>query len=175
MKLLDYATTKELIGQKVTDSLGKSYGTIKDILFSPGHRKAVVAIISSGGISSIDTIALPFQALRVNPNTQHVTAELNKDTVQHAPEIDLDRLHKGYREELSKIFSYYGYENIWEEDSKEGEPLHQNYHSGVDVGDHDPAAEGSYEITKQYPGQKNSNIKEEADYDKIKGLPKDQK
>ncbi|WP_017731246.1 PRC-barrel domain-containing protein [Nafulsella turpanensis] len=173
MKLLDYATTKELIGQKVTDSLGNNYGTIRDILFSPGHRKAVLAIISSGG--STDTIVLPFQALRVNPNTRHVTAELNKETVEHAPEVDMNRLHDGDREELIKIYNYYGYENIWKEESQEGQPLHQNYRSGEDVGDHNPAAEGSYEITKQYPGPKGSHTEDEVDFDKMKGLPKDKK
>lgn len=172
MKRSDNATTKELIGQEVTDSLGKSYGTIKDILFTPGQQKAVVALVSPGGISS-ETIPLPFQALRVNPNTQHVTAELNSDTVENAPEVDINRLHKGDREEVNKIFTYYGYEKLGKEENKEGEPLHQNYHSGHDVGDHDPAAEGSYEITKQYPGQKNSNTKEEVDFNKMKGLPKD--
>jgi sporulation protein YlmC with PRC-barrel domain len=173
MELLNYASSSEIIGQSVTDSLGHDYGTIKDILFSPEHQKAVIAVISTEGSGHI---ALPFQALSINPNSQHLMADMDKQTIQNAPKADLDLLQEGSKEELNKIYSYYGYEHLSDIDHKEAEPLHQPYKSGENTGERHPDSMASYQETQQYPGSPGggeSNFKEEADYDKMKGLPKD--
>lgn len=176
MEIENHAAASELKGKKVKDSLGHDYGKVSDILFSPGHRKAVLAVISTSGGFSNDYIVIPFQALRVNPNTRDVMVEIDKQTILDAPKIDLDLLQEGRTEELDKVFSYYGYEHFWEEGAnKEAQPLHKWYKSGENSGERHPENEGSYQITKDYPGPAESNIQEEADYDKIKGLPKDKK
>lgn len=175
MELLDYAGASEIIGKKVTDTLGHRYGSVKDILFSPQHRRAVLAVISTEGTFNNGTLVLPFQALRINPHTQHITVEIDKQTIQDAPSFDTNLLIGGRKEELFKVFNYYGYENVWEASDAEGEPMHTWYKSGENTGERNPENEGSYQITKQYPGPKGSKTEEEADFDKIKGLPKDQK
>lgn len=178
MELLNYATSSELIGQSVTDTLGHDYGTLKDIFFSPTHKKAVAAVISTEGLFNNDSIVLPFQALRINPNTQHITAEIDKQTIQGAPHTDMDLLREGNREELDKIYTYFGYESLGDVEEQEGAPMHQSYKSGENTGERHPENEGSYQETQQYPGSVGggeSNFQDEVDYDKIKGLPKDRK
>lgn len=175
MEIKNYAEASEIKGKKVKDTLGHDYGKVRDILFSPGHRKAVLVVISTSGLFRNDYTVLPFQALRVNPNTQDVMVEIDKQTIMDAPQVDLDLLREGRREELEKVFSYYGYERFWQEDTNEAQPLHKWYKSGENSGERHPENEGSYQITKDYPGPGDSNIQEEADYDKIKGLPKDKK
>lgn len=175
MELLNYATSTEIIGQSVTDTLGHDYGTLKDIFFSPTHKKAVAAVISTEGLGN-DYIVLPFSALRINPNTQHITAEIDKQTVQGAPHIDLDHLREGRKEELDRIYTYYGYETLSENASEEPTPMYQSYKEGENTAERRHDSEGSYQETQQYPGSPGggeSNFQDEVDYDKIKGLPKD--
>lgn len=178
MELLNYATSSEIIGQSVTDTLGHDYGTLKDIFFSPTHKKAVAAIISTEGLFSNDYIVLPFEALRINPNTQHITVEIDKQTVQDAPHLELDLLREGNREELDKIYTYYGYGKLGDANKEEDPPLHQSYQEGENTAERRHENEGSYQETQQYPGSPGggeSNFKDEVNYDKIKGLPKDKK
>lgn len=172
MELLNYAGVSELIGKDVNDALGHSYGTVSDILFSSQHRRAIMAVINTGGLFSGGHTVIPFQALTVNPNTQAIMVEIDKQTVQDAPDFDLELLRGGKREEFYKVYNYYGFENVWESASDEGEPMHQWHQSGENTGERDPENEGSYQITKQYPGPKGSRTANEADYDKMKGLPK---
>lgn len=178
MELLNYATSSEIIGQSVTDTLGHDYGTLKDIFFSPGHKKAVAAVISTEGLFSNDYIVIPFQALRINPNTQHITAEIDKQAIQDAPHADLDLLRDGNRDELDKIYTHFGYEKLWDVEENEPAPMHQSYKEGENTAERRHESEGSYQETQQYPGSPGggeSNFKDEVDYDKIKGLPKDKK
>ena len=175
MELLDYAASNELIGQKVTDSLGHDYGKVIDILFSSAHRRALAVVIDTGGLYSSDSLVLPFQAIQINPNTRHISHGINKQTLDGAPMIDLEKLRAGNDEELIRLYNYYGYEDVWKEPTQEAAPLHENNRGGDDTGEHHPANEGSYQITQQYPGPKGSHTKEEVDYNKMKGLPKENK
>lgn len=172
MELLNYASASEVIGQKVSDTLGHEYGTLKDILFSPKHQKAMIAVINTEGSSYI---TLPFEALRINPNTQHITVDIDKQTIRQAPQADLNLLREGRREEIDKIYTYYGYEQVGAEGNQEPEPLHQSYKSGENTGERHQESQGSYQESQQYPGSPgggDADFKEEADYDKMKGLPK---
>ena len=177
MERLYYAGDSEIIGQTVIDSVGNDYGKVSDILFSSEHKKPIVALISTNGYFNKDYIALPFQALRVNPNTKKVMVEIDSQTIQDAPPVDRSALKNGEKDALFRIFSYYGYENVVKENSSaEAEPQNQSYKEGENTGERHPTNEGSYEITKQYPSGKDHNsIQEEVDYDKIKGIPKDNK
>lgn len=172
MELLNYAGVSEIKGKDVTDALGHSYGKVSDILFSPQHRQAVLAIIDTGGIFKHDYTVVPFQALQINPNTQAVMVEIDKQTIKDAPHFDIKLLKGGRKEELFKVFNYYGYENVWETSTEEGEPMHDWYKSGENTGERHPENEGSYQITKQYPGPEGSRTSKEVDFDKMKGLPK---
>ncbi len=175
MELLDYAASSELIGQKVTDSLGHGYGKVIDILFSSAQRRALAVVIDTGGLYSSESLVLPFRAIRVNPNTRHLTHEINKQTLDGAPMIDLEKLRAGNDEELVRLYNYYGYKKIWEEPGQEAGPMHENNQSGNDTAERNPANEGSYQITKQNPGPKGSNTKDEVNFNKIKGLPEENK
>lgn len=175
MELINYAAGSELIGQKVTDSLGHDYGKVTDILFSSAQRRALAVVINTGGLYSKDSLVIPFQAIQVNPNTQHLTTEINKETVKEAPMVDMEKLRAGNEEEFIQLYNYYGYEDVWAEPSQEAAPLHENNQSGDDTGEHHPANEGSYQITQQNPGPQGSNTKEEVNYNKMKGLPEENK
>lgn len=175
MELIHYAAGSELIGQTVTDSLGHDYGKVTDILFSSAQRRALAVVIDTGGLYSKDGLVLPFQALQVNPNTRHLTHDINKETLKGAPAMDMEKLRAGNNEELIQLYNYYGYEDVWAEPDQEAAPLHENNRSGDDTGEHHPANEGSYQTTQQYPGPEGSNTKEEVNYNKMKGLPEEKK
>lgn len=174
MELLNYAGVSELIGKDVRDALGNSYGKLSEIFFSPEHKRAVLAVIETGGVFNHEHTVIPFQALQVNPNTQAIMVEIDKQAMQDAPHFDIDSLKGGKKEELFEVYNYYGFENVWETSTEEGEPMHDWYKSGENTGERHPENEGSYQITQQYPGPKGSRTSQEADFDKMKGLPKEE-
>lgn len=175
MELLDYAASSELIGKKITDSIGHDYGKVTDIIFSSAQRRALAVLIDTGGAYSTDSLVLPFQAIAINPNTRHIKHEIDKQTLDGAPMIDIEKVRAGNEDELIRLYNYYGYEEIWKKPAQEAAPLHENNRSGDDTGPQNPTNEGSYQITQQYPGPKGSNTEEEVDFNKIKGLPKENK
>lgn len=175
MELIHYAAGSELMGQNVTDSLGHNHGKVTDILFSSAQGKALAVVIQAGSLYSNESLVIPFQSLQVNPNTRHLTTEIHEETIKAAPVVDMERLRSGNQEAFTQLYNYYGYEDVWTEPTQEAPPFHQSNQSSDDTGEHHPSNEGSYQITQQNPGPEGSNTKEEVNYNKIKGLPEENK
>ncbi len=172
MNFQDYSYISDIIGKPVQNSLGQEYGKVSDIILSAVHRRAVAIVVQKGGFLGLgaDYFVLPWSNLQVNPNTNRILVEADRKTIEDAPLVALDKIKEGDLETLNLVFSYYGADEFWKEPSKEAETMHQNYEAGEDLGERLPENEGSYQITQQYPGQRDSHIREEADYDKIKGM-----
>lgn len=172
MNFQNYAYISEIIGQPVKNSLGQDYGKVSDIIFSANQRRAIAIVVQKGGFLGVgaDYFVLPWQMLQVNPNTKQVLVEADRKTIEDTPLVDLDKIKEGDFEAISLVFNYYGIDRIWEQPTDEPAPMDQNYNRGEDTGERLPSNEGSYQITQQYPGQGESHIREEADYDKIKGM-----
>lgn len=172
MNYQNFSYISDIIGKPVQNSLGQEYGEVSDVIISATHRRAVAIVVEKGGFLGLgaDHFILPWQKVQVNPNTNRVLVEADRKTVEDAPLVDLDKIKGEDFETMSIIFNYYGVDEFWKQAAPEEEPLHQNYKSGQDVGERLPSNEGSHQITKHYPGQRESHIKKEANYDKIQGI-----
>ena len=172
MNFQNYSYISDIIGKPVENSLGQDYGKVSDIILSATHRQAVAVVVKKGGFLGMgaDHFILPWSKVRINPNTNRLLVEADRKTIEEAPLIDLDDIKGGNPEALSLMYSYYGADEFWKKPAEEEEPMNQNYGSGQDIGERLPSNEGSHQITKHYPGERGSHIREEANYDKIKGI-----
>lgn len=171
MSYQNFANASAIIGQPVHNSLAQEYGKVSDIIFSAQHMRAVALVVEVGGFLGMgaDHFVLPWEKVNINPNTFRVLVEADRKTIEDTPLVDLADLKKGNYEALSLVYSYYGVEAFWDQ-PKDDDPGRQYYGAGEDLGERLPSNEGSYEITDQYPGQRESKLREESDYDKIKGI-----
>jgi sporulation protein YlmC with PRC-barrel domain len=171
-----FANANDIIGQPVHNSLAQEYGKVSDIIFSAQHMRAVAMVVEVGGFLGMgaDHFVLPWEKVNINPNTFRVLVEADRKTIEDTPLVDFDDLRKGNMEALSLVYSYYGVEAFWEK-QQDDEPDRQYYRAGEDLGERLPSNEGSYQITDQYPGQRESKLREESDYDKIKGVKNNDK
>jgi hypothetical protein len=96
--------------------------------------------------------------------------DADRKTIEDAPLLDLDKLKAGDPESLNIMFNYYGIEEFRKQTSEEEETYDQNYRAGEDLGERRPSNEGSYQITQDYPDQHESNTRQEANFDKMKGI-----
>ena len=172
MNFQNYAYISDIIGQPVQNSLGQEYGTVSDVILSAVNRQAIALVVQKGGFLGMgaDYFVLPWQMIRVNPNTKRVMVEADRKTIEETPLVDLSKVKDGDVETLNLVFNYYGLDELDKKASDEPTPMDQDYGRGEDTGERLPSNEGSHQITKHYPGQRESHIREEAKYDKIKGM-----
>jgi sporulation protein YlmC with PRC-barrel domain len=76
--------SSSLVGSRVKDAKGNDVGKIKDLLFDPENRRVVYAIVSL----SNREIAVPLNAIKMDPQTQNYTLEMTEETLAEAPKID---------------------------------------------------------------------------------------
>ncbi|EMR02340.1 PRC-barrel domain-containing protein [Cesiribacter andamanensis] len=171
MSLQHFANASDLIGKPVHNSLAQEYGKVSDIIVSAAHRRIVALVVEKGGFLGLgaDHFVLPWEKVSINPNTLRVLVDADRQTIEGTPLIELDELKDGNYETMALVYSYYGIDTFWEQPADE-DPGQQYYTSGDDLGERHPSNEGSYQITNQYPGQRGSKLREETDYDKIKGI-----
>jgi sporulation protein YlmC with PRC-barrel domain len=172
MNFQNYAYTSEIIGQSVQNSLGQEYGKVSDVILSATHRRALALVVKKGGFLGIgaDYFVLPWQMVQINPNTKRVLVEADRKTIEDTPLVELDKVKGGDFETLNLVFNYYGVDKIWDQPQEDPSPMDQDYNRGEDTGERLPSNEGSYQITQNYPDQRESHIREEANYDKIQGM-----
>lgn len=171
MNFQNYAYISEIIGQPVQNSLGQEYGKVSDIILSATQRRALALVVKKGGFLGIgaDYFVLPWQMVQINPNTKRVLVEADRKTIEDTPLVDLDKVKSGDVETLNLVFNYFGVDRIWDKPEEEPSTMDQNYNRGEDTGERLPSNEGSYQVTQNYPGQRESHIRQEANYDKIQG------
>ncbi|MGB9929184.1 MAG: PRC-barrel domain-containing protein [Methanosarcina sp.] len=101
-------------GEKVVNREGDSLGKIEDLMFDLQDGRIAYAVISHGGILGIGSkhIAIPWQGLTQRTRNNEFVLDIPKETLDKAEGLDKDKWPVT-REELSRTFSYYGYQPYW--------------------------------------------------------------
>jgi sporulation protein YlmC with PRC-barrel domain len=109
------ATT--LIGDRVVSPLGEDLGRIKDIMVNVAQGRIVYAVLSFGGMLGVGDklFAVPWQALRLDPELHHFVLDVPKEKLDNAPGFDRDAWPDMADADFARgIYRYYGYEVDWE-------------------------------------------------------------
>lgn len=149
--------------KEVINSIGHEYGKIKDIIIDPQKQKVLLVVISNSDYKN-GYFVLPWPAIRINPNTHTCLVEINKETIQKAPEIKYDELLMGDRKTLLEIYSYYGIPDGGEQENRNMESIKTT----EPVKDRHNAEMGSELATKNVPADE-SKLSNDMDFDKLTG------
>ena len=80
----------KIIGTKVKNPNDENLGDIKDLVIDPESGQVVYGVVSFGGVLGMGDklFAIPWDALRWNPDKKYYVLDLDKDTLKKAPGFD---------------------------------------------------------------------------------------
>jgi sporulation protein YlmC with PRC-barrel domain len=111
----DFLSASTLKGNKVVSSTGDNIGKIEEFMIDLQDGKVGYVVVSHGGILGIGNklFAVPWQALTLRVHEHAFALNVPKETLEKSEGFDKDNWPLT-REELSRTYSYYGYEPYWQ-------------------------------------------------------------
>ena len=90
-------------------------GEIEDLMIDLNNGRVAYAALSLGGFLGMSDklFAVPWQALSPIPDEQAFILDVPKNVLEKAEGFDKDK-YPTTREELSRTYTYYGYQPYWE-------------------------------------------------------------
>jgi sporulation protein YlmC with PRC-barrel domain len=112
---LGFLRASKIQGEKVVNKDDDNLGKIEDIMVDIHDGKIAYAVISHGGILGLGSkhIAIPWQALSLRAHDNAFVVDIPKETIDNSEGLDKDKWPVTY-EELSRTFSYYGFQPYWQ-------------------------------------------------------------
>lgn len=111
----DFLSVSTLKGDRVVSSTGDNIGKIEEFMIDLQDGKVGYVVVSHGGILGIGNklFAVPWQALTLRVHEHAFALSVPKETLEKSEGFDKDNWPLT-REELSRTYSYYGYEPYWQ-------------------------------------------------------------
>jgi sporulation protein YlmC with PRC-barrel domain len=109
-------SASSIIGDDVQNAQGEKLGNIKELMLDLDTGHVAYAVLSFGGFLGMGDklFAVPFQALKLNPERENFTLDVPKERLEQAPGFDKDNWPSaGDRVWGQEIHTYYGYEPYW--------------------------------------------------------------
>lgn len=156
-----------LLNHSVHDSVSEQIGKIKDIFIDPDTNRPIFAILATGGFLGMGTdhIVVPWHTLEFNTNSHDIKLTINRHHLDNAPKLDTEKLRNADREEMDKMFRFYGEGDF---DAGKGTNVEASSFAQPDPNEHQ-AYEGSAKITGEEPKNKSDQAAENVD-EKAKGF-----
>ena len=101
-------------GDKVVNRTGDNIGKIEELMIDLEDGRVAYAVVSHGGLLGIGSklFAIPWQALKLRAHEHAFLLDIPKETIDKAEGFDKDRWPLT-RDELSRSYTYYGYQPYW--------------------------------------------------------------
>jgi sporulation protein YlmC with PRC-barrel domain len=110
----DFLSTGTIKGDKVLNRAGDNIGKIEELMIDLEDGKVGYVVVSHGGLLGIGSklFSIPWQALKLRAHEHAFLLDVPKETLDKAEGFDKDRWPLT-RIELSKTYTYYGYQPYW--------------------------------------------------------------
>ncbi len=110
-----FLRASKIQGEKVVNRDNDTLGKIEDIMIDLQDGRIAYAVISHGGIIGIGSkhIPIPWQAFSLRARDHAFVIDIPKDVLDKAEGLDKDKWPVT-RKELSRTYSYYGYQPYWQ-------------------------------------------------------------
>jgi sporulation protein YlmC with PRC-barrel domain len=105
-----------IIGDDIYNPQGEKLGNIKELMLDLGTGQLAYAVLSFGGFLGLGDklFAVPFEALRLDPENEHFVLNVTKERLEQAPGFDKDDWPStGDRTWGRGIHEFYGFEPYW--------------------------------------------------------------
>jgi sporulation protein YlmC with PRC-barrel domain len=111
----DFLSAGTLKGDKVVDKAGKDIGKIEEFMIDLQEGKVGYVVVSHGGFLGLGNklFAIPWDALSLRLHEHAFALNVSNETFDKAEGFDKDNWPLT-REELSRTYSYYGYQPYWQ-------------------------------------------------------------
>ena len=106
-----------IIGDHVRNPEGEDLGRIEELMIDLGSGRIVYAVLSFGGILGIGDklFAIPWNALRLDPDDNEIVLEVKRETLESAPGFDKeDWPAMADRAWGTEIHNHYGFDPYWQ-------------------------------------------------------------
>jgi sporulation protein YlmC with PRC-barrel domain len=100
-----------LIGDHVHNLKHEHLGTIKEIMLDMESGQIAYVVMASGGILGIGSklLAIPWEALTLDPTQRRMTLDIDKERIDAAPGFDRDHWpDMASQVWISEVHTYYG-------------------------------------------------------------------
>lgn len=108
------ATT--LVGDKVRNRAGEDLGKIEEIMLDLDYGRIAYAVLSFGSFLGLGGkyFAIPFEALKVDPENHEVVLDVSKERLENAEGFDKDNWPRFADRTWGRtIYDHYGYAPYW--------------------------------------------------------------
>ncbi len=111
----DFLSADTIEGDKVVNADGDDLGKIEDLMIDLDNGRVGYAVLSFGGLlgKGDKLFAIPWQALSLRLHEHAFMLDIPKDVLEKAEGFDKDNWPVT-REELSRTYTYYGYQPYWQ-------------------------------------------------------------
>lgn len=106
-----------VIGTDVVNPQSESLGDIKEIVLDPRSGRIAYAVVSFGGFLSMGEklFAVPFSALKYNPEDNEYVLSVSKERLEQAPGFDKDHWPAMTDERWNReVYKFYDRSPYWE-------------------------------------------------------------
>lgn len=110
-------STATIIGDKVVNRTGESFGKIEELMLDLEKGRVAYAVLSFGGVMGMGEklFAIPFEALKLDATREHFTLDVDKEKMRNAPGFDKKNLPQASdRTWGAEVYKFYGYKPYWQ-------------------------------------------------------------
>jgi sporulation protein YlmC with PRC-barrel domain len=111
----EFLSAGTMKGDKVINEAGEDLGKIEELMIDLENGKVAYAVLSFGGFLGLGDklFSIPWQALSLRVHEHAFVLNISQDVLKDAEGFDKDRWPLT-REELSRTYTYYGYQPYWQ-------------------------------------------------------------
>jgi sporulation protein YlmC with PRC-barrel domain len=162
---------------RVVNTAGEELGRIEELMIDLDNGRVAYAVMSFGGFLGMSDklFAIPWQALKLRPHEHAFTLDIPRNVLEKAEGFDKDRWPLT-RDELSRTYTYYGYQPYWQTGAPKETGMLRGTESGMTRAE--GVRQGRLETAEELmAGQEKERIEElektETDKDKLTKLERD--
>ncbi len=111
----DFLSASTIKTDRVVNTAGEDLGRIEELMIDLDNGRVAYAVLSFGGFLGMadKLFAIPWQALTCRVHEHAFTLDIPRDVLERAEGFDKDRWPLT-RAELSRVYTYYGYQPYWQ-------------------------------------------------------------
>ena len=111
----EFLSAGTIKSDRVVNSAGEDLGRIEELMIDLENYRVAYAVLSFGGFLGMadKLFAIPMQALKLRPHEHAFTLDVPKEVLERAEGFDKDHWPLT-REELSRSYTYFGYQPYWQ-------------------------------------------------------------
>ncbi len=124
----DFLSASTIKTDRVINAAGEDLGRIEELMIDIESGRVAYAVMSFGGFLGMadKLFAIPWEALTLRPHEHAFVLDIPRDVLERAEGFDKSKWPLT-REELSRTYTYYGYQPYWQRGmatgvSREAEP-----------------------------------------------------